>query len=132
MRTDVCAIEWDGYQLLGVTIDIYCFMFQVEQLDPLSIKTFKAYQHWQDGWCTPSAVNYEPRPDLAQLAYRRAMEHWELYALAYGEHPGNRTAFCLFYDPSQEVFDFRQEIAMLVASLAASLDLNAHLHRSSL
>lgn len=131
MRTDVCAVEWDGHGRLGVTIDIYCYIFCFESYQRPELVLERAYQRWQGGWCGPSSANFEPRPDLVRLAHRRAVEHWELYAMAYGQSPHDRPAFLLFYDRSQEVFDMRRQIAALVASVAAALDMGNTLRRSS-
>ncbi|MEK7537435.1 MAG: hypothetical protein AAB619_00475 [Patescibacteria group bacterium] len=131
MRTDVCAVEWDGQQFLGVTIDIYCYIFVVEDFDPFDLSLHRSYQHCQTGWCRSGGMDFEPRPDLLRLATKRAMECWQLFTLAHDHSPEHCPACQLFYDSSQEVFDYRQDIAALVAGIAPALDMNEPLNRRS-
>lgn len=124
-RVDVCAVEWDGNQYLGVSIDIYLWLFIIDEFHPRTLVLWRSFQWWQVGWCRPDSLNFEPRPDLVKLAEWRVLEYWALWEAALGRPIRSIPARMLFYDSEQETFDRGRDIAALVTRVANKLDLNA-------
>lgn len=129
MRTDVCAIEWDGASRLSVTIDIYLFVYEVRN-DRMDLQVSRMLMMSPFGWIGVHHDDYVHGPSLARLAQQRAYEHWSLYANAYGAGYRERPAFRLFHDPTQEHFDRRVEVAAMIAAISAHVDMHAQLRRS--
>lgn len=129
MRPDVCAIEWDGDLHIAVKIDIYVFVWLVESFEPRTLVLYRSYQHWQDGWCRPGSMNFEPRPDLVRLAERRVLDIWAMHEQHWGVTIDQQPAQRLFYDPDQEVFDRRRDVAKLLGDIIMACDLDTHLKR---
>lgn len=117
MPSGVCAVEWDGQHFISVTIDIYCFVFVVEDFDPFDLTLYRAFQRWQDGWIRPSSLDFEPRPDLVHVALKEATSLWHLQAMADGRSLDEQPARQLYYDANQEVFDRRADVARLIENL---------------
>ena len=121
MRTDVCAIEWDGASHLTVTIDLYLFVYEV-QSDRMDLQVCRILMMSPFGWIGIHHDDYRHQPSLARLAQQRAYEHWSLYANAYGAGYRER--------PAQEHFDRRAEVAAMIAAISAHVDMHAQLRRS--
>ena len=129
MRTDVCTVEWDGDQRLGVTIDIYRLIFIIDEFHPRTLVLWRSFQWWRLGWCRPDSLNFEPRPDLVKLAERRTLEYWALWEAALGRPIRSIPARLLFYNQTQETFDRLEDITLTMAGLVKAFDMNAHLNR---
>ena len=89
MEPDVGAIEWDGHKIIGVTIDRYCFMFEVEDFESLTLALYRAFMRHRGCWIRPANPDFEFRPELVMIARNRAMEIWRLNTVAYQESPSD-------------------------------------------
>lgn len=124
MRADICAVEWDGSARVAVTIDIYVFVFLLNITGTKAPLLFRAFQHWEDGWCQFGQPYFEHRPDLVRLAERRVIDLWAMHEAKWGRSIFSQTACRLFYDPKQEVFDRRRDVDRLLAGVVSAIDMN--------
>ena len=129
LRPEVCAIEWDGAQFLGVTIDIYCFVFVVENFATFELTLYRELQCWQGKWCRSDSLCFEPRSDLAKAAKDEATECWHLFTMAHGHSPEFVPALRLYLDPAQIQLYLPFDLNKLVTDVAAARDMNTHLKR---